>query len=164
VSPFAARRPVVPSSLLSASYETRKKLKMSRFLAILAVVCLTFTGVALAGNSYTYLTYYSDSKCNNFVASRGLTDQNFPYFSATASTCQQEMQCLLASESQQCADIAVTAKQIRILPVSSTQIDEIVDNNAAERLQLGGCTESNSFSNCYFSYFSTDQVEDFFEE
>merc|ERR1712137_138636 len=136
----------------------------SRITMKLLLLILSLVAAALAGNSYTYLTYFSDSNCDRFVATRGLTDQNGPYFSASGSTCQEEMQCLLNPSSSQCAAVAVEAKEIRIVPLGNGLIDEYVNDGTPERFEYGSCTKSNSFSNCYFSYYSTSQVVEFFED
>jgi hypothetical protein len=125
------------------------------------IVFSLFFAVALAGNSYTYLTYFSDSNCENFVATRGLTDENGPFSAVeNASSCQESMQCLLNPASSQCRDIATSDRTIRM--EGADDDDEFVEqyvNDVVIPFELGVCAQSGAFPLCHRAYFSTEQIE-----
>lgn len=123
------------------------------------IVFSLFFAVALAGNTYTYLTYFSDGNCDNFVATRGLTDQDGPYSSSDVSSCREAMQCLLNPASSQCRGIASADNVIRIEDADDGDnlISQFVNQSFREQ-ELTVCYQSDSFPACHFAYFTTEMV------
>merc|ERR1712137_105503 len=127
-----------------------------------AVAVFFLFGLVVA-QDYAYLTYWSDSRCRRFVGSRAMTQNDQFVTGASANSCQQELYCLFDPASSDCVSIANSAGVAIRIQTNGGSVTEFV-NGEGTVVDSGDCIESSIYDNCWFNYYTENEVERFFEE